>query len=99
MDFHVCLLFLLVILYFVLLVWHLCLAEVLLFTPLGFSDREGQILLTRAWGRVTRMCAGVPPLSASACLSLLLSAASLIYSLLFSKHGHALVEAAAGEEL
>lgn len=40
-----------------------------------------------------------PPSSASACLSLLLSAASLIYSLLFSKHGHALVEAAAGEEL
>lgn len=40
-----------------------------------------------------------PPLSASACLSLLLSAASLIRPLLFSKHGCALVEAAAGEEL
>lgn len=44
------------------------------------------------------MSAGVPTF-VSASLSLLLSAASLIYPLLFLKHGHALVQAAVGEEL
>ena len=70
-----------------------CLAEVLLFIHLVFCEREGQILLARSWGRVTRICAGVPTFvclttSPAACLSLLLSAASLIHHLLFSKHGH-----------
>lgn len=81
MDFHVRLLFLLVILYFVLLIWHLCLAEVLLFIPLGFSDREGQILLARAWGRVTRMCAGVPTF---VCLSLPVPSAQCCFSEILS---------------
>lgn len=85
-------------LYFVLLVWPLCLAEVLLFIPLGFSGREG--LCWPGLGAEWPGCVQVsPPLSASACLSLLLCATSLIYPLLFSKYGHALVEAAAGEEL
>lgn len=36
-----CLSSILAFLYFVLLVWHLCLSEVLLFIPLGSSGREG----------------------------------------------------------
>lgn len=59
---------------------------------------QGRTLLARAWGRVTRMSAGVPTF-VSASLSLLLSGASLIYPLLFLKHGHALIQAAVGEEL
>lgn len=93
-----CLSSILAFLYFVLLVWHLCLSEVLLFIPLGSSGREG--LCWPGLGAEWPGCVQVsPPLSAPACLSLLLCAASLIYPLLFSKDGHALVEAAAGEEL
>lgn len=62
--FHFFVLFLLVnfccLLSFVLPVWHLCLAEVLLFIHLVFCESKGQILLARVWGRVTRVCAGVP---------------------------------------